>query len=119
MAIITKTPGVYIEEVSKFPPTVAQVETAIPAFIGYTNSAKEILDNDLRGKPVRVTSMRQFEQLFGGAPTQEITLTLASNTLADGTILTLPVSAALTTDNPHKMYHAVQAFYAKLLILVV
>jgi phage tail sheath protein FI len=31
-----KTPGVYVEEISKLPPSVAQVETAIPAFIGYT-----------------------------------------------------------------------------------
>ena len=31
-----KTPGVYVEEIAKFPPSVAQVETAIPAFIGYT-----------------------------------------------------------------------------------
>ncbi len=35
-----KTPGVYIEEISKFPPSVAEVETAIPAFIGYTQQAK-------------------------------------------------------------------------------
>ena len=34
-----KTPGVYIEEVVKFPPSVAQVATAIPAFIGYTEKA--------------------------------------------------------------------------------
>ena len=36
MATTYKTPGVYIEEIVKFPPSVAQVETAIPAFIGYT-----------------------------------------------------------------------------------
>nr|MDZ8000844.1 phage tail sheath C-terminal domain-containing protein [Aulosira sp. DedVER01a] len=34
-----KTPGVYIEEISKFPPSVAEVATAIPAFIGYTEKA--------------------------------------------------------------------------------
>ncbi|AKG21584.1 phage tail sheath family protein [Calothrix sp. 336/3] len=34
-----KTPGVYIEEISKFPPSVAEVATAIPAFIGYTQQA--------------------------------------------------------------------------------
>ena len=33
------TPGVYIEEIVKFPPSVAQVETAIPAFIGNTEKA--------------------------------------------------------------------------------
>ncbi|MCB9230933.1 MAG: phage tail sheath family protein [Bacteroidia bacterium] len=31
-----KTPGVYVEEISKLPPSVAEVSTAIPAFIGYT-----------------------------------------------------------------------------------
>ena len=31
-----KTPGVYVEEISKFPPSVAGVATAIPAFIGFT-----------------------------------------------------------------------------------
>ena len=39
-----KTPGVYIEEIALFPPSVAQVETAIPAFIGYTEKHKK--DND-------------------------------------------------------------------------
>jgi len=34
-----KTPGVYIEEISKFPPSIAEVATAIPAFIGYTQQA--------------------------------------------------------------------------------
>jgi len=33
-----KTPGVYVEEISTFPPSVAEVATAIPAFIGYTQS---------------------------------------------------------------------------------
>lgn len=39
MATTYRTPGVYIEEISKFPPSIAEVETAIPAFIGYTQKA--------------------------------------------------------------------------------
>ena len=39
MATTYKTPGVYIEEIPKFPPSVAPVATAIPAFIGYTEKA--------------------------------------------------------------------------------
>ena len=31
-----KTPGVYVEEISTLPPSVAEVSTAIPAFIGHT-----------------------------------------------------------------------------------
>ena len=51
MATTYKTPGVYVEEISVFPPSVAQVETAIPAFIGYTEKAKEVVDNDLLNVP--------------------------------------------------------------------
>ena len=49
MATTYKTPGVYVEEISKFPPSVAQVETAIPAFIGYTqisDTTKPILERN-------------------------------------------------------------------------
>ena len=34
-----KTPGVYVEEISTLPPSVGQVPTAVPAFIGYTEKA--------------------------------------------------------------------------------
>ena len=47
MATTYKTPGVYVEEISIFPPSVAQVETAIPAFIGYTEKAKNIVDDEV------------------------------------------------------------------------
>ena len=39
MATTFKTPGVYVVEIPLLPPSVAQVETAIPAFIGYTQKA--------------------------------------------------------------------------------
>jgi phage tail sheath protein FI len=38
MATTYKTPGVYVEEISLLPPSVAEVETAIPVFIGFTQS---------------------------------------------------------------------------------
>lgn len=107
-----KTPGVYVEEISLFPPSVAQVETAIPAFIGYTQIAKEIVDNDLRGKATRITSMRQYEQLFGGPPTQTLTVSLVTNQLANGSTETVPASAILASTNHYKMYHAMQVFFA-------
>ena len=48
------TPDVYIEEISVFPPSVAEVETAIPAFIGYTEKATEDVDNDLILRPTKI-----------------------------------------------------------------
>lgn len=60
-----KTPGVYIEEIPKLPPSIASVETAIPAFIGYTEKAQWRTPDDLLNKPWRITSLLEFEQYFG------------------------------------------------------
>lgn len=60
MATTYRTPGVYIEEIPKFPPSVAQVETAIPAFIGYTEKGPI--------EPTRISSFLEYENLFGGPP---------------------------------------------------
>ncbi|HNZ44272.1 MAG TPA: phage tail sheath family protein, partial [Bacteroidales bacterium] len=68
MATSYKTPGVYVEEIAKFPPSVAEVETAIPAFIGFTAQAKKIIDGDLKEKPTRITSLLEYEQYFGQGP---------------------------------------------------
>jgi phage tail sheath protein FI len=38
-----RTPNVYIKEESNLPPSVSQVSTAIPAFIGYTEKGFIIL----------------------------------------------------------------------------
>ncbi|HMB93129.1 MAG TPA: hypothetical protein VKP65_19920, partial [Rhodothermales bacterium] len=71
-----KTPGVYVKEVSLFPPSVAEVETAIPAFIGYTERADEN-GTSLTNVPTRIKSLLEFRELFGGAPTPgTITVTL-------------------------------------------
>jgi uncharacterized protein len=66
MATLYKTPGVYVEEIPKFPPSIAPVETAIPAFIGYTEKAIMDVADDLRLKPTRISSMVEFTNYFGG-----------------------------------------------------
>jgi uncharacterized protein len=71
MATAYKTPGVYVEEISKFPPSVAQVETAIPAFVGYTEQA--VVDGvdyhaESITKPIKIRSLPEYEFFFGGAP---------------------------------------------------
>ena len=58
MAKEYKTPGVYVEETSLLPPSVAGVATAIPAFIGYTQV--------LPAKPIRlITSLIEYESIYG------------------------------------------------------
>ncbi len=104
MASSYKTPGVYIEEVSKFPPSVAQVETAIPAFIGYTQKAMEIKENDLLRKPVRISSMAEYFALFGDAPKQAISVHVDGA----GKI----THASVGSPSNFKMYHALRMFFA-------
>ncbi len=62
-----KTPGVYIVEKNAFPNSVVEVETAAPAFIGYTEKA----DNQgkpLKGKPWRISSMAEYHKYYGFGP---------------------------------------------------
>ncbi len=63
-----KTPGVYVEEISVFPPSVAEVATAIPAFIGYTEKA----DTDEEMEPTPIGSLVEFKSIFGGGPPIEV-----------------------------------------------
>ena len=62
-----KTPGVYVREMALFPPSVAEVATAIPAFIGYTAFASDEEGNPLNLVPAKIRSLLEFETLFGGA----------------------------------------------------
>lgn len=62
-----KTPGVYIVEKNAFPNSVVEVATAIPAFIGYTEKAKNG-SKSLQNLPFRISSLAEYEQYFGGAP---------------------------------------------------
>lgn len=61
-----KAPGVYIEEIPLFPPSVAEVETAIPAFMGYTLTATK--DGATITEPLKISSLIEFEKYFGKAP---------------------------------------------------
>ncbi|PLX13002.1 MAG: phage tail protein [Marinilabiliales bacterium] len=61
-----KTPGVYVEEISTLPPSVGQVPTAVPAFIGYTGRALKHGKN-LKNVPVHITSLLEYQEVFGGA----------------------------------------------------
>ncbi|MDN3670824.1 phage tail sheath subtilisin-like domain-containing protein [Echinicola jeungdonensis] len=103
MATTIKTPGVYIEEISKFPPSVAQVETAIPAFIGYTEKAKDG-DKDLpANEPVKISSVLEFTEHFGGPPQVDVT-TLeinAQNQVSD-----------LALAEKFYLYECIRMFYA-------
>ena len=64
MATNLATPGVYIEEKSSFGSSVVPVQTAVPAFIGYTEKANRG-SKSLLNQPTKITSFGQFVELFG------------------------------------------------------
>lgn len=97
-----KTPGAYIEEVSKFPPSVAQVETAIPVFIGFTEKATRKVEDDLLESLVRITSMLEYETLFGGAKKEKLEL---KDDAVKGLTLVAP-------DTEFLMPYAMQLYFA-------
>ncbi len=106
-----KTPGVYIDEVPKFPPSVAQVETAIPAFIGYTEKARLEADDDLIGKAHRITSFAEFVEHYGEAPAQAVNVT-AVKVGSGGDAVYEPVSASIPAPSNYRMHFALRLFYA-------
>jgi len=86
--MIYKTPGVYVEEISVFPPSVAAVDTAVPAFIGYVGKAEKRGENlfvPATGttpaviKPTKIVSLPEFEAYFGKGPQRTIDVILDSN----------------------------------------
>ncbi len=115
MATSYKTPGVYIEEIPKFPPSIAPVETAIPAFIGYTQIAMEKVANDLLLKPKRISSLVEYEKYFGAAQAETgINITITETADTQNNLLSQDIVAELaeTDRSRHIMYYAMQMFFA-------
>ena len=102
MATTFKTPGVYIQEIDSFPPSINAVETAIPAFIGYTQMAAD-QNGPLVKIPRKISSLLEYQQFFGFGPkptVEKVTLDNNNNF----------VSADVQID--WKMYQSVSMFYA-------
>lgn len=96
-----KTPGVYIKEVALFPPSVAQVETAIPAFVGYTEKAADPNDKSLANVPVRIKSLVEFQFLFGGEYVPESYKVVINGTAVD----------SVTPDKRFYLFDSLRQFY--------
>lgn len=96
-----KTPGVYTTEIPLFPPSVAQVATAIPAFIGYTKKAikngKSVIN-----QAVRISSLVQYVQYFGDG----------FDNLSASVILNGDNSVSSVSISPkYQLFNAIQMFF--------
>lgn len=86
-----KVPGVYIVENDAFPNSVVEVETAVPAFIGYTEIALNGKDS-LLNVPWRIESMADYQTYFGNPPAPAFSFAPAG--AAGGTGYTLAAAAS-------------------------
>ncbi len=137
MASTYMTPGVYIEEKNAFPNSAVAVETAVPVFIGYTETA-EFNSNSLLNQPVRITSFAEYMERFGAGFKSKYTVTKVPSdadvtAITDATqqeaakaIQTKAVSLVentvvannakwyieVATDNTLYLYNSVRMFYA-------
>ncbi|NOY83404.1 MAG: phage tail sheath family protein [Nitrospirae bacterium] len=91
-----KTPGVYVEEISTLPPSVAEVSTAIPAFIGYTEKGPEV---------ARINTLLEYETLFGSARNAAFSVQTEDGTVGEVT----PVSG--TPANGFLMYYSLSHYF--------
>ncbi|MEL6865370.1 MAG: phage tail sheath C-terminal domain-containing protein [Bacteroidota bacterium] len=98
------TPGVYVEEISVFPPSVAQVETAIPAFIGYTEAANDDDGNAVSTFPYikRIKSYKEYEEFFGTTPATGFAVTVTSGEVTGVTASTVTL----------RMNYALEMYFA-------
>lgn len=110
------TPGVYIDEVSLLPPSVAAVETAIPVFIGYTEKGETNIAK-------RITSFAEFQEEFGGAYDFSIEVIITDvgvdetdNTDPDNLTTSFERTSRTIADASshkpkHNLYYAMRLFY--------
>ncbi len=104
-----KSPGVYIQEISTLPASIAPVSTAIPAFIGYTEKREKDGETLAANTPVRITSLLEYREIFGGAFNENLTVTLTDPIdPADDTVIAV---AAATERSPYTLYYHMAMYF--------
>ena len=102
-----KTPGVYIEEKSTLPPSVVGVETAIPVFIGYTQTALDARQQSLLNVPKKITSMLEYERFFGKAVPEANTTVFLNE--QNNALTSIRIDVGDTSK--YRMYYALQFYF--------
>jgi phage tail sheath protein FI len=109
-----KTPDVYVEEISTFPPSVAEVGTAIPAFVGYTEKAAAPGSAaSLTLKPTKIYSLAEFEGNFGFPKADTIKIRITGDAAAGYKVAEVKVNDAdpATALPSYPLYYAVKMYF--------
>ena len=109
-----KSPGTYIEEIPKFPPTITYQGNAVPVVLGYTETAIDLAAGDLILKPKRITTLREYERYFGSPQSEsQLYLTVNYTLNAAGQVLTTTAKAETLPNHRslHILYYAMQMYF--------
>ena len=96
------TPGVYVKEKNAFGVSGSAVPTAVPAFIGYTEKAL-MGNSSVLNKPVKISSLADYEKIFGGAPTSSFKVSEDKDA---------GFSTSLEDKSKFYLYYSMRLFYA-------
>lgn len=102
-----RKPGVYTIEVPTLPPTVAIVQSAVPVFIGRTERAVR-KGKDLSGKAIRIKSMKEYEDWFGGAKQVKLEVSIDESVAGQPPLVTIDK----VEEEKERMHYALQLYYA-------
>jgi len=106
-------PGVYIEEIPVFPPSIAPVATAVPVFVGYTEKATGKQGEDLTKQAVRITSLIEYVALYGKAPLQDLLVNVDKRVTSGGSLLGVQLSWDSKPSVPAQfMHYSMQLYFA-------
>lgn len=108
-----KTTGVYIKEQNALGSLVVEAETAIPVFIGLTEKATDGTESMLN-RPVKVTSMAEYEKYFGKAKACRFNVTMTDK--EDKNIISVRAGGKVMQAKPEgticKLYYHMVMFFA-------
>ncbi len=112
MATNLRTPGVYVQEIPTLSASVAGVETAIPAFVGYVQKADRNGEGIPMFTPVRIASFLEYESIFGGPDPQGFNIDIADVSVGGNVTRTVSVNNTLINESIFRMYYNLNMYFA-------
>ena len=97
-----KTPDVYVEEISTLAASVAEVSTAIPAFIGYTEKSSA---TGQAPQIERISTFVEYKDLFGGPSETKFSATVNN----DGSLDNISIPAG--NEPKYFMYYCLDLYF--------
>ena len=112
MAVLKlSTPGVFVQEIPSLPPSVAEVETAIPAFIGYTEKAERLAPDDLLMLSNKINNLEEFVHFYGKAQIEANDSVSITVNDSGSSQFEVKITPDASKRSKHNLYYSVKHFY--------